>query len=66
MKLKTSVTLDAELATKLKAEATRQRRSMSQLVEIWLEDMLFFRGEAGDLAPSRRGMATPTTTEEVV
>lgn len=40
MKVKTSVSLRRETLRKLKAEAKRSRRSVSQLVEIWIEDTL--------------------------
>ena len=39
-KKKTSVSLTDNLLDQLRTEAKRQRRSVSQLIEIWLEDAL--------------------------
>jgi hypothetical protein len=43
MKVKTSVSLDTHVMEKLKSEAARDRRSVSQLIEMWLEDALAVR-----------------------
>lgn len=40
MKVKTSVSIERATLRRLKAEAKRRRRSVSQLVEIWIEDEL--------------------------
>jgi hypothetical protein len=43
MKVRTSICLDGGLLHKLKREALRQRRSVSQLIEIWVQDVLLWR-----------------------
>ena len=43
MKVRTSIYLDGGVLHKLKREAVRQRRSVSQLVEIWVQDVLLWR-----------------------
>lgn len=48
-RLKTSLSLDRALHARIKQEAKRQRRSVSSLVEIWIEDELLSR----PAAPSR-------------
>lgn len=40
VKIKTSLSLNRSTLTKVKLEAARQRRSVSGLVEIWIEDNL--------------------------
>jgi len=40
VKIKTSLSLNQRTLTKVKREAARQRRSVSGLVEIWIEDEL--------------------------
>jgi predicted CopG family antitoxin len=44
-KQKTSISLRDKTLRKLKKEAKRQRRSVSQVVEIWIEDELSLNGE---------------------
>jgi hypothetical protein len=39
-RFKTSISLDCELIDQIKAEAARERRSVSQLIEIWIEEGL--------------------------
>jgi hypothetical protein len=40
MKVKISLSLDQVIIEKLKAEAVKDRRTVSQLVEIWLQDAI--------------------------
>lgn len=40
MKVKTSLSIRRETLRKVKAEAKRRKRSVSQLVEIWIEETL--------------------------
>jgi hypothetical protein len=39
-KFSTSVTLDCDLLDEVKAEAARENRSVSQLIEIWIREVL--------------------------
>ena len=55
---KMSVTLKDELVGKLKVEAKKDRRSLSQLIEIWLEDALAVQR-------SPRNGRRPPRTEEI-
>jgi hypothetical protein len=50
-KFKTSVTLDCDLIDQVKAEAARERRSVSQLIEIWIEEGLEFTKSLREGAP---------------
>jgi hypothetical protein len=39
-KFSTSVTLDCDLLDEIKAEAARENRSVSQLIEFWIREVL--------------------------
>ena len=50
-KIKTSVSLDIHLMEKVKSEAARERRSVSQLIELWLEEALAVRDSVTETTP---------------
>jgi Family of unknown function (DUF6364) len=56
MKIKTSLSLSQATLRKVKREAKRQRRSVSQLVEIWIESAPAVNGEK---SPNRATEAVP-------
>lgn len=48
MKIKTSLSLSKQTLRKVKREAKRQRRSVSQLVEIWIESAPALNGDKSE------------------
>jgi len=60
MKVRTSITLDGGILHKLKREALRQRRSVSQLIEIYLQDVFLLR--EADLQSARQSAAPVNST----
>jgi hypothetical protein len=59
MKVRTSICLDGALLHKLKREALRQRRSVSQLIEIWAELFLIRSQTSATEEPAAPANSTP-------